>query len=54
MDASGYTISGILNLLTLDDLGWWDPIAFFFINMILSETQYKIYDDELLITIEAF
>ena len=29
-DVLGYTIGGVLSQLSLDDLGWWYPIAFFF------------------------
>ena len=52
-DALGYAISGILNQLTLDDLGQWYPVAFFSKKMIPSMTQYETYDDELLAIVKA-
>ncbi len=54
MDASGYAIGGILSQLTLDDLGQWHPVAFFFRKMIPAETRYETHNGELLAIVEAF
>ncbi len=54
MDVFGYTISGILSQLTLDDLDRWYPEAFFFRKMISAETWYETHDGELLAIVEAF
>ena len=53
-DVSSYAIGEIFSQLILDDLGEWHPIAFFFRKMILAETRYKTYDNELLAIIEVF
>ncbi len=53
-DASGYVIGRILSQLTLDDLGRWHPVAFFFRKMIPAKTWYKTHDGKLLAIIEAF
>ncbi len=53
-DASGFAIGGILSQLTLDDLGRWHPVAFFFRKMIPAETLYETHDGELLAIVEAF
>ena len=53
-DASGYAIGKILSQLTLDDLGQWHPIAFISRKIILAETWYETYDNELLAIFEAF
>ena len=53
-DKSGYAISGILNQLTLDDLGQWHLVAYHLQKMILAKTRYKTYDNELLAIVEAF
>ncbi len=49
IDASGYTIGGILSQLTSDDLGRWHPVAFFSRKMIPAETRYETHDG-----VEAF
>ena len=54
MDASGYVIGGVLSQLTLDNLGWWHPVAFFSQKMIPMETRYETHNDELLAIVEAF
>ncbi len=54
MDTLGYAISGIISQLTSDDSGRWHPVVFFAKKMILAETRYKTYDDELLAIVEAF
>ena len=46
-DASGYAIGGVVSQLTSEDLGRWHPLAFFSHKMILMETRYKTYDNEL-------
>ena len=53
-DVSGYAIGGVLNQLTLDDLGRWHPVAFFSRKMISAETKYETHDGELLAIVEAF
>ena len=53
-DVSGYAIGGVLNQLTLDDLGRWHPVAFFSRKMISAETRYETHDGELLAIVEAF
>ena len=53
-DASGYAINKVLYQLTLDDLGWWNPVVFFSQKMIPAKTKYKTYDVELLAIVEAF
>ena len=53
-DASSYAIGGVLSQLTSDDLGQWQPVAFFFRKMILAEIRYETYDSELLAIIEVF
>ena len=52
-DAFGYAISGILRQLTAET-NHWHPVAFFSRKMILVETQYETYDQELLAIVEAF
>ena len=54
MDASGYTISGVLSQLTSDNSGWWHPVAFFSKKMILAGIRYETHNGELLAIIEAF
>ena len=54
IDASGYTISRVLNQLTLDNLWQWHPVVFYLQKKIPSKTRYKIHDGELLAIIEAF
>ena len=54
MDASSYAIGGVLSQLTLDELGWWHPVAFFFCKMIPAETRYETHDRKLLAIVEAF
>ena len=53
-DASGYTIGGVLNQLTSDDLGRWHLVAFFSCKMIPAKTRYETYDGKLLAIFEAF
>lgn len=53
MDTSGYAIGGILYQLTLK-FGQWHFIAFFFKKMILKETWYETYNQELLAVVKAF
>ena len=53
-DASGYTISEVLNQLTLDNLGQWHPVAYFFWKMILAKTCYKTHNGELLTIVKGF
>ena len=53
----GYAISGVLSQLiskTSPNLSQWHIVAFFSRKMIFAKTWYKIYDNELLATIEAF
>ena len=52
-DTSGHAIGGILGQLTLDDLGRWHPVAFFFRKIILAKTWYETHDNELLAIVEA-
>ena len=47
-DVSGYAIGRVLSQLTLDDLGQWDPIAYYSRKMITAKTWYKTYNGELL------
>ena len=49
-----YAISRVLSQLTLDNLGWWHPIAYFFQKMIPAKTRYKIYNGKLLAIVETF
>ena len=51
---SGYAIGEILSQLTLDNLDWWHPVAFYLQKIIPAETWYEIHDGELLTIIEAF
>ena len=53
-DVSGYTIGGVLNQLTLDDLARWHLMAFFSYKMIPAETRYETHDSKLLAIVEAF
>ncbi len=53
MNASSYTIGGILSQLTSDDLGQWHLVAFFSRKMISAETQYKTHDGKLLAIVEV-
>ena len=53
-DVSGYVMSGILSQLTLENLGWWHPVAFYSRKMILAKTQYKTHNGELLAIVQAF
>ena len=50
----GYIIDRIFSQLTLNNLGQWHPLAFFFRKMIPTKTWYKIYNNELLAIVEAF
>ena len=49
-----YVIGEIFSQLTLDDLDWWRPLAFFSWKMIPAETRYETYKGELLAIIGAF
>lgn len=49
-----YTIDEAFSQLTLDNLGWWYPFAFFSRKIILVKTQYKTYINKLLAIVEAF
>ena len=53
-DVSGYTISKILSQLTLNDLGQWHLMIFFFWKIIPTKIRYKTHNDELLAIVEAF
>ena len=53
-DALGYTIGGVFNQLTSNNLGRWHPLAFFLQKMIPAETRYKTPDSELLAIVEVF
>ena len=53
-NASGYTIGGVLSQLTLNNLGQWHLVAYFFQRMILAKTCYKTYNSEFLAIVEAF
>ncbi len=68
-DASGYTIDVLLSQLTSDqrssesdenfssksnDVGQWNPLAFFSGKMILAEIRYKNNDQKLLPIVETF
>ena len=54
IDVSGNAISGVPSQLTLDDLGQWHPVTFFFQKMIPAKTRYETHDGELLAIVEAF
>ena len=54
MDVSDYIIGGIFNQLTLDDLGQWHPVVFFFRKMIFAETWYETHNGKLLAIVKAF
>ena len=54
MDFLNYTIGKIFSQLTLNDLGQWHLVAFFFKKMIPTEIWYKIYNGELLAIVKAF
>ena len=53
-DVSGYAISGVISQLTLDDLGRWHLVIFFFRKMIPAETRYETHDDKFLAIVETF
>ena len=53
-DVSSYAIGGVFSQLTLDNLSWWHPVAFFSHKMISAETRYKTHDSELLAIVETF
>ena len=53
-DASDYAIGGVLSQLTVDNLGWWDPVVYYSQKMILAKTCYKTPNGELLAIVEAF
>ena len=53
-NASGYAIDGVLNQLTLDNLGWWYPVVFYSQKMIPAEIEYETHDGKLLAIVEAF
>ena len=50
MDASGHAIGGVLSQEQKEK---WKPIAFLSRTMQPAERNYKIYDKELLVIIEA-
>ena len=54
IDVSGYAIGRVISQLTLDDLGWWLPVAYYLLKMISAKTWYKTHDSELLAIVEAF
>ena len=54
MNKLDYAISRVLSLLTLDNLGRWYPVVFFFHKMIPMKTKYKMHNDELLAIIVTF
>ena len=53
-NVSGHAIVGVLNQLTLENLGQWQPIAFYSQKMIPVKTRYKIHNSEPLAIAEAF
>ena len=53
-DTSGYAISGVLSQLASDNLGWWNPIAFYSQKIIPAKTWYKTYNGKLLAIVKAF
>ena len=50
MNTSGYAIGGVLSQ---EQDGKWKPIAFLSRMMQLAERNYKIYNKELLVIVEA-
>lgn len=50
-DTFDYAIRGILSQLIGNT---WHPIVYYFRKMILAETWYKTYNDELLAIVKAF
>ena len=52
-DASGYAIGGVLSQITLDNLGQWHPVAYYYWKMISAKTWYITYNGELLAIVEA-
>jgi len=50
-DASGHAIGGVLSQ---EQERKWKPIAFLSRTMQPAEQNYKIYDKELLVIVEAF
>ena len=52
--ALGYVIDGVLNQLTLDDLGQQHLVAFFSQKMIPAETRYETHNGELLAIVKTF
>ena len=53
-DVSGYAIGRVLSQLTLNNLGWWNPVAFYTQKMIPAKIQYKTHNGELLAIVETF
>ena len=51
---SGYTIGGVFNQLTLDNLGQCHLVDNSLRKMILAKTQYEIHKSKLLAIIKAF
>ena len=51
MDASGHAIGGVLSQ---EQEGKWEPIAFLSRTMQPAEQNYEIYDKELVAIVEAF
>ena len=54
IDVLGYTIGGILSQLTLNNLGWWHLVAYYFRKIIPTKTWYKTHDGEHLAIVEIF
>ena len=53
IDASDYTIDGVLSQLTSDS-DKWNPVAYFSQKMISAKTRYETHDGELLAIVETF
>ena len=53
-DASGYAIGGVLSQLTLNDLGQWHLVAYYFHKIISAKTQHKTHNGKLLAILEVF
>lgn len=53
-DIFGYAINGIPSQLTLNDLGQWYLVAFYFQKMILIRIWYETYNDKLLAIVKVF
>ena len=53
-NTSGYAIGGVLNYLTLEDLGQWHSVALFSQKMIPAKSGYETHAGELLAIVGAF